>query len=67
MWKYARIGIVPGLDIDARKVCGIYRPRLPDAQREFVHRRSIIQTDESRKRDLKIYFGSRRLTLTVTH
>jgi hypothetical protein len=50
MGKDAGIGIAPGLDIDARKVCGICRPRQPNAQREFVHTPSIIQPCPSRKR-----------------
>jgi hypothetical protein len=60
MGKDAGIGIAPGLDIDARKVCGICRPRQPNAQREFVHAPSIIQPCPSRKRHFgaKNYFFS---------
>jgi hypothetical protein len=32
---------LPGLDIDARKVCGIFWPRYPNTQREVVHARSV--------------------------
>ena len=65
MGKDAGIGIVPGLDIDAREVCGIYRPRLPDAQREFVHTQSIIQTRESRKRISREKYISSRCSFQV--
>jgi hypothetical protein len=55
MGKNAGVSILPGVDIDARKVCGVCGPRLPYAQREVIHAQSIIQARPSRKRHLKLF------------
>ena len=37
MGNHARICVLPGFDIDAREVGGIFRPRRANTQREVAH------------------------------